>query len=134
MIEEYSSNDKGYNPYLIRKGWQVAQLNYVEKHGLDDMDTLEVHYETDEVFILFEGVGVLIAADVQNDQIKYELINMKKGVSYNIPAGRWHNIGMDKNAKIIIVEKSETHLNDCTLLELADDQKEELCRKVRDSL
>lgn len=134
MIEKYYHNGKGYNPYLIRDGWQVAQLNYVEQHGLDDMNTLEVHNETDEVFILFEGVGVLVAADIHDNQVTYELVNMQKGVSYNIPAGKWHNIGMDKSAKMIIVEKSGTHLKDCTLLELNDVQKEELYRKVREVL
>ena len=134
MIEEYYHENKGYNPYLIRNGWQVAQLNYVEQHGLDDMNTLEIHHETDEVFILFEGIGVLIAADVKDDQIKYELINMKKGVAYNIPAGRWHNIGMNKDAKMVIVEKSDTHLNDCTLYELNESQREDLYRKVKDVL
>ena len=32
MIEAYYCKEKGYHPFLIRDGWQVAQLNYVEKH------------------------------------------------------------------------------------------------------
>ena len=55
MIETYNYEGKGYHPFLIREGWQVAQLNYVEKHGLDDIDQIEVHNQSDEAFILFKG-------------------------------------------------------------------------------
>ncbi|MDC7135894.1 hypothetical protein PQG98_05970, partial [Bacteroides zhangwenhongii] len=85
MIEQYFYDDKGYNPYLIQDNWQVAQLNYVEKHGLDDMDSIEVHKETDEVFILLKGRAVLIAVNVEKDKsLFYEAVNMQQGVSYNI--------------------------------------------------
>ena len=52
MIETYYHDKEGYNPFLIREGWQVAQLNHVAKHGLADIDQIEVHRATDEVFIL----------------------------------------------------------------------------------
>ena len=134
MIEQYCYTGKGYHPYLIREGWQVAQLNHVEKHGLDDIDSLEVHRETDEVFILFEGTAILIAAEMEDDYISYEVINMCKGVTYNIPQGKWHNIAMDRDARMIIVEKSDTHLNDCTLFSLDDSQKEVLYQKIQEVL
>ena len=43
MIERYYHEAEGYNPFLIREGWQVAQLNYLPGHGLDDMVDVEVH-------------------------------------------------------------------------------------------
>lgn len=52
MIERYYHEAEGYNPFLIREGWQVAQLNYLPGHGLDDMVDVEVHRQTDEAFIL----------------------------------------------------------------------------------
>jgi mannose-6-phosphate isomerase-like protein (cupin superfamily) len=135
MIEQYFYDDKGYNPYLIQDNWQVAQLNYVEKHGLDDMDSIEVHKETDEVFILLKGRAVLIAANVEKDKsLFYEAVNMQQGVSYNIPKGVWHNIAMDKDTQIIIVEKSNTHINDCTLWYLTDSERKKLYQSVKDVL
>lgn len=72
MIETYYHDKEGYNPFLIREGWQVAQLNHVTKHGLADIDQIEVHRAADEVFILFKGVAVLIAA-VPDDKDTHKL-------------------------------------------------------------
>ena len=113
MIERYFHEKEGYNPFLIEDNWQVAQLNYLPKHGLDDIDDVEVHVQTDEVFVLTKGTGVLIAADLTGDEIVFECVNMQQGVTNNIPAVVWHNIAMDKEASMIIVEKANTHLNDC---------------------
>lgn len=113
MIERYYHEAEGYNPFLIRDGWQVAQLNYLPGHGLDDMVDVEMHRQTDEAFILFSGTAVLVAAEVGEQGIVFECVRMTPGVTYNIPAGMWHNIGMSTDARMIIVERSGTHLNDC---------------------
>ncbi len=128
MIEKYYHEKEGYNPFLIREGWQVAQLNYLPKHGFDDIDNVEVHQSTDEVFILFKGKAVLIAADIQ--EMQFECVNMKPGVTYNIPAGVWHNIAMDKDAEMIIVEKSYTHKHDCDYKLLNEEEKQRLYQDI----
>ena len=58
MIETYFHSGEGYNPFLVREGWQVAQLNYLPGHGFDEIEQIEVHRETDEVFILFKGCHI----------------------------------------------------------------------------
>lgn len=87
MIERYYHEAEGYNPFLIREGWQVAQLNYLPGHGLDDMVDVEVHRQTDEAFILFAGTAVLVAAEIGDEGISFECVRMTPGVTYNIPAG-----------------------------------------------
>ena len=47
MIETYFHSGEGYNPFLVREGWQVAQLNYLPGHGFDEIEQIEVHRETD---------------------------------------------------------------------------------------
>lgn len=127
MIEEYFHQKHGYNPFIIRDGWQVAQLNYLPGYGFEEIDRIEVHNKTDEVFVLVKGRAVLIAANVSNEgDIKWDLRNMVVGVTYNIPAGMWHNIAMDKDAQLVIIEKDNTHLQDCTYLELKESQINEL--------
>ncbi len=127
MIEEYFHPMHGYNPFIIRDGWQVAQLNYLPGYGFEEIDRIEAHNKTDEVFVLVKGRAVLIAANVCNEgNIKWDLRNMAIGVTYNIPAGMWHNIAMDKEAQLVIVEKDNTHLQDCTYLELKKSQINEL--------
>lgn len=132
MIEKYIYNGEGYDPYLIRSGWQVAKLNYAPGIGMDDIEKIDVHLHTDEVFILIAGRAVLIAAEKEEDKIIYEMVNMEKGIVYNIPKGVWHNIAMEKDAEIIIVEKSDTHLNDFEYFWLKDNQKEELYKLLKE--
>ena len=38
MIETYFHSGEGYNPFLVREGWQVAQLNYLPGHGFDEIE------------------------------------------------------------------------------------------------
>ena len=134
MIETYNCKDKGYHPFLIREGWQVAQLNYVEMHGLDDIDQIEVHNQSDEAFILFKGKAVLVEAQVEQENIHFNCQYMKPGVTYNIPAGTWHEIAMDRDAEIIIVERSNTHKQDCLYSKLTESQKQVLYSKIKDQL
>jgi mannose-6-phosphate isomerase-like protein (cupin superfamily) len=127
-IEKYVYKGAGYNPVLIREGWQVAILNYLSGHGLDEIDKLEVHNKTDEVFILLKGTAVLIAGkpDV------FELVNMEQGHIYNIPKGCWHNIAMDEDASLIIVENDNTHKTDVTYLSLDAAQQRELGDRIKE--
>ena len=134
MIERYYHSEEGYNPFLIRNGWQVAQLNYLPGHGLNDIDMVEAHNHTDEVFVLFEGTAVLISAEIKGDDVGFDMIKMEQGVTYNIPAGMWHNIAMDPKAKMIIVENDNTHLNDCVHHPLTEKQMVELYAAIKSVL
>lgn len=130
MIKKYIHDTEGYNPYLIEDGWQVAKLNYLPTHGLDDIVDVERHNKTDEVFILLKGVGVLITATFDGG-LHMEFEAMKPGITYNVPAGEWHNIAMSKDCEIIIVEKDNTHINDCDHKELSKEDLERAFRQIR---
>jgi len=134
MIELYYHEAQGYNPFLIRDGWQVAQLNYLPGHGLDDMETVEMHQRTDEVFVLFGGTAVLVAAEEREQGLVFECVRMTPGVTYNIPAGMWHNIGMSQDARMIIVERSGTHLDDCLHRPFHGDEAGQLRAAVAEAL
>jgi len=135
LIEEYIHGGIGYNPFFIRDGWQVAKLNPLPGHGLDEIDKIEVHNDTDEVFVLIHGIAVLIAAKVQeNDEIRFYNIHMESGVVYNLPRGVWHNIAMAEGAELIIIEKDNTHLNDCQYKNLSSLQQSELKEQIKNIL
>jgi mannose-6-phosphate isomerase-like protein (cupin superfamily) len=133
MIEKYIHNGIGYNPVFIREGWQVAKLNPLPGHGLDEIDKVEVHNATDEIFILIQGTAILIAADI-GKQIQFETQHMQPGVIYNIPKKQWHNIAMEKGAELIIVENDNTHIQDCMYKYLNQEQQDELKELIQKSL
>ncbi|WP_431213410.1 hypothetical protein ACQ86N_00225 [Puia sp. P3] len=113
MIETYEFKGEGYDPFLIREGWQVAQLNHMEAQDLEGIVKIDKHLLTDEVFVLVRGTAVLIAATANEaGAVAFTCVRMQQGITYNIPANTWHNIAMDRDASVIIVERNDTHLGD----------------------
>lgn len=131
LIEKYYHSKVGYSPFLIGPKWQVAQLNYEPETNPDDITFVEVHRHTDETFLLMAGQAVLIAAELKEDKIEFELINMEPKVVYNLPKGCWHNIAMSKDAEVSITEDANTHLNDCEFHNLNGEEKKELKELIK---
>ena len=122
LIETYSTNEEGYHPFLIREGWQVAQLNYIEDQHINNIDKIEVHRNTDEVFVLLKGKSILITVEMINGEPTFKADVMRPHVTYNIPQNVWHNIAMEKGSEVLIIEKSNTHLNDVEYIHLTEKQ------------
>ena len=132
IIEKYAVKEEGYHPFLIRDGWQVAQLNYDDNQKVENITRLDVHHQTDEVFILLKGEAVLITATINQGQPVFELELMKPGIIYNITQNTWHNIAMKKGSEVIIIEKSNTHISDFEFLPLTEEKQKELSRRVNE--
>ncbi len=131
MIESYKIKENGYHPFLIREGWQVAQLNYMQEQHIDNIKKLDVHHLTDEVFILLNGKAALISAQIDGDKVKFEVELMKPNITYNIPVDTWHNIAMEEGCEVLIVEKSNTHLGDFEFYPLDKERKQEMDALVK---
>ncbi len=126
LIEQYQISDNGYHPFLIRDGWQVAQLNYMPEQEIGNIVKLDIHHLTDEVFILLNGKAVLIGAEINGNDVNFEVELMKPNITYNIPVGTWHNIAMSTDCEIIIIEKSDTHVADFEFFPLSEEKKNEM--------
>ncbi len=85
---------------------------------------------TDEAFILLSGNAALIAAKIEGEKIKYEVINMQAGLIYNIPVNMWHKIAMQPGSSVLIVEDSNTHVGDFEFYDLSPEQKQQLRQAV----
>lgn len=133
LIEQYQISDNGYHPFLIRDGWQVAQLNYMPEQEISNIEKLDIHHLTDEVFILLKGIAVLIGAKINGNEVIFEVELLKPNITYNIPLGTWHNIAMRKDCEIIIVEKSNTHEGDFEFFQLSQEKKKEMETLVRNA-
>ena len=130
LIEKYRNTDKGYHPFLIRPGWQIAQLNYTEEQHIDNIRRLDVHRQTDEAFWLQKGKVVLITAELDDKEFSFSAELMYPGTIYNIPKNTLHNIAMTPGSEVIIVEKSNTHLDDFEFNYLNDSQ----CLKLKEAV
>lgn len=108
IIDEHTFEGKGYHPFLITDRWQVAYLNYAEAESLEQIEKLDIHHQTDEVFILLQGKAALIGASVTDQNITYDVVNMQPG------------------SQVLIIENNDTHLNDFEFFELTESQKSQL--------
>lgn len=132
LLEKYEIKKEGYDPFLIKEGWQVAQLNADESQRVENIVRIDIHYHTDEVFILTKGKAVLITAAIIDDKPVFELELMQQGVTYNVPVSTWHNIAMLEGSEVIIVEKDNTHLGDYEFFDLSTEKRNELINKVKE--
>ena len=130
LIEEYRHSEEGYMPYLIGPKWQVAQLNFQPDLAPDAIKKVDVHHQTDETFLLMAGQAVLIAAEIQQNRIAFEVTNMKPRVLYNIPRGCWHNIALSPDAEVSITEDANTHLGDYAFHYLNEKEQKELYQLI----
>jgi mannose-6-phosphate isomerase-like protein (cupin superfamily) len=134
LIETYATTEEGYHPFLIREGWQVAKLNYIESQHINYIDKIEVHHQTDEVFVLLKGKAVLITVTIIEGVLTFSTELMLPQITYNIPKNVWHNIAMEKGSEVLIVEQSNTHLHDVDFLNLNIAQQQDLKYKVENVL
>lgn len=101
-IEIFEYNGDGYDPTMSFEKWIVAIANFGEKFDRENYRMLERHMHTDEVFVLLKGNASLI---IGKDFKEYKMEPCK---IYNVKAGVWHNVLIEKDAKVLIVENSDT--------------------------
>ncbi len=133
MIEKYIIKEKGFHPFIIKDGWQIAKLNFIEDQHINNILKIDVHFETDEIFVLISGEAVLISANIENDKVEFHTEWMNLETIYNVPKNIWHNIAMREGSEVLIVEKSDTHLGDYEFRYLSKKELAELRRIVNRS-
>lgn len=131
MIEEHCDLNEGYHPFIIKGGWQLAKLNYTAAQHIENIHQLDVHLETDELFVAIKGRAVLIAAEIIDNTPHFEVITMKINEIYNIPKNVWHNIAMEKGSEVLIAEKANTHISDFKHWPLQENQRKALHQMVK---
>ena len=123
LVKELNDESPGYHPFLIKEYWQVAKLNYCRSQDAKNIKDLEVHEHTDETFTLLKGSAFLIAA--KDEQSEIEMVLLQQGITYNKPAGVWHNIAMREGCSVLITENAGTHKEEkrlCSLPEIVQKQ------------
>lgn len=74
----------------------------------DRLSSMERHTQTDEVFVLVSGRGMLILGGNNSQVTRPECVEMKIGDVYNVKKNTWHTIVLSETAKVILVENEGT--------------------------
>jgi ureidoglycolate hydrolase len=99
---------EGYKPLVDFGEWRVAFLRYIDDLHPAQIQEMERHTKTDEVFVLIRGRGVLLLGGdgTRIDRIHPQTLEF--GKIYNVKMNVWHTILLSKDATVLIVENCNT--------------------------
>ena len=98
MIEQYVFSGEDFKVMMSFEGWKIGFLRYSERFSR--FAQMERHMKTDEAFVLLSGEATLYTEN--------EIMPMQKNIVYNIPKGEWHHITVSRDATVMVVENSDT--------------------------
>jgi ureidoglycolate hydrolase len=124
LLEEHSYNGEGFKPLVVYKTWRVAFLNYINELESENISRVERHPETDEVFVLMRGGGVLFIGEGEPEVKRLFPQIMEQGVIYNVKPLTWHTIVLTRDATVLIVENSDTSEKNSQYSDLSTELKE----------
>ncbi len=130
LIERYENCEAGFQPVLTRDRWQVGKLNYEENHHLDNLKILYKHRKSDRAISLLQGSAVLIIA-TDHESTNFEMVQLKRGTSYNIPKGTRYAIAMNEGSQLLTVESPEIHSKDVTIYPMTEEQRESIRKQIK---
>jgi ureidoglycolate hydrolase len=108
LLEIRDYDGEGYQPLIDYGAWRVAFLRYLDALQPDRIDSMERHTETDEVFVLLNGRGMLIMGGNQAQVGEIHSQLMECGKVYNVKRSAWHTILLSRDATVLLVENRDT--------------------------
>ena len=112
MLEISEFSGIGYKPLIDYGTWRVAVLRYIDELIPDQIERVERHRETDEVFVLLFGQAILFMAEGESEIEKLHPVVMEPGKFYNVKRNAWHVAVLSRDASILLVENRDTsHTN-----------------------
>ena len=131
LIETGSSFEQQFTPVLETGDWQVAMLRQCNKVHPDNIQQVERHNNTDEVFILTHGKANLIILEDKDTLLNPHVIAMQLNVVYNVKKSVWHHVVLSEDAHVIIFEKADTSRENSEYKTLDADIREVIREKIR---
>jgi len=117
----------GFEKLVSLENTQIAVLTYLDELELNNINYLEAHLLTDEIFILLEGRCTIISGLVENDKINdYHLINLEKDKLYVVKQNVFHHHVLSKDAKVLVIEKKGTNYHNSKRIYFTKHNKEKL--------
>jgi len=116
-IEIKEFNGEGYKGQIVYGAWRVALANYKPEWEYGRIDYIERHMQTDEVFVLLAGKVSLFIGEEMKEYV------LEPGKLYNVKAGVFHQLCMDREGKVLIVENDNTTAENSEKVYLNNDEK-----------
>ena len=123
---EYAFEGEGMTRVFENAKWMVGIKNWKPMNDIANINCLERHNETDELFILLKGRCTLMFANETENGLKIEAVEMEPLKVYNIPRSLWHNTVTEHDTKLALIEDSSTGSANSDNLDLTAEQIQEI--------
>jgi ureidoglycolate hydrolase len=123
LIEIKEYQDSGYKPVIDYGEWRVAVLNYCDELLPENIDKMQKHNQTDEVFVLLKGKCMLFMAEGDQEIGEIYAQEMEPYKMYNIKRSVWHTHTLSKEAMVLIIENRDTGLDNSPEIDLTEKEK-----------
>lgn len=107
-VESFSYSGEGIQNVYQNDKWLIAIKNWREANDISHISRLEIHFKTDEQFVLLAGSGVLIYAEQLNETAEIQAVKLEPDKVFHVPQGLWFNNVLSKDAKLIYIESADT--------------------------
>ena len=121
-ILNYEFTGEGMQRVFENEKWTVGIKNWKPANDVTGIDCLERLHLTDELFVLVEGACTLVYANETDNGLEFGAVKMEKDKVYNISATLWHNTITQKDTKMILIEDSNTSMDNSDILNLNEAQ------------
>ena len=121
-IREYLG--EGYQPLIDFGSWRVAILRWEPGLRAEEIELMERHTQTDEVFVLLNGWATLLIGGNQIEVHGIWAEDMIVGKLYNVKQNTWHSILLSRDASILIVENRDTGESNSEFFRLTEEQRQ----------
>lgn len=107
LYETYNLSGIGYQKVFNFQSWRIAKLNYIKELDIENLNFIECHHETDEIFVLIHGKCDMFILKESSPKA-FEYISLEAQKIYRIPKGIYHAHALSEDAQILIIEEDDT--------------------------
>ncbi len=126
LLETREFTGIGYQPVIDFGAWRVAILNYIDEIHPARIDFMERHNETDEVFVLEKGKGILFVGEGDPEIEKIHPQVLEPGKIYNVKKAVWHTVVLSIDGSVLIVENQDTRRENSSYVTLQPEHRRQL--------
>lgn len=108
LCEILDCGPAGYSPLVDHGSWRVASLRPIFPLPAEQLEVVERHTKSDEVFVLLEGHGVLVIAGRGPKPGSIQPLVMEPGKVYNVRRDTWHTALLSRDSLVLVVENRNT--------------------------
>lgn len=121
-IESSAFSGEGMKRVYENDKWTVGIKNWKPGNDVTDINGLERHNATDELFVLLSGRCTLVFANEQDGKLAFDAVEMEPYRLYTIPRTLWHNTITRKDTKMILIEDVSTSMENSDLYSLTPEE------------